>query len=202
MILRYSAGSPYARKVRVAAIETGLDGRIEGIASNPWDASDELKALNPLGKVPTLVTDDGVALYDSPVICDYFDTLHAGRKLIPAAGPARWLALRLQALADGIMDAAVLWRVEVTQRKDHGPTPGWIERQRGQIERALDRIEEQADGLTGAGIGEISVACALGYLDFRHGGLDWRAGRPKLRTWFAAFAKRPSMAATHPGDAK
>lgn len=202
MILRYSGGSPYARKVRVAAFECGLADRLQAVASHPWRAPDDLKALNPLGKIPTLVTDDGLVLFDSPVICEYLDSLHAGPKLIPAAGPARWIARRTEALGDGIMDAAVLWRVEITQRKQQGQLPEWVERQEGAITRTLDVLEREPEVLAGPlTIGSIAVACALGYLDFRFGFLDWRKTRPKLAGWFKDFAKRPSMVATAPEGA-
>ncbi len=202
MILRYSGGSPYARKVRVAALECGLADRLQAVASHPWRAPDDLKALNPLGKIPTLVTDDGFVLFDSPVICEYLDSLHAGPKLIPAAGPARWIARRTETLGDGIMDAAVLWRVEITQRKQQGQLPEWVERQEGAITRTLDVLEREPEVLAGPlTIGSIAVACALGYLDFRFGFLDWRKTRPKLAGWFEDFAKRPSMVATAPEGA-
>ncbi len=198
-VLRYSGGSPFARKVRVVAHEIGLARMIEEIPSHPWKAPDDLKALNPLGKIPTLVTEDGFALFDSAVICEYLDTLHDGPKLIPPLGAARWEALRAQALGDGVMDAAVLWRVEITQRKDQGPTPGWVERQKGAILRSLDMLERGEAVLAGPPtIGLIAVACALGYLDYRFGVLNWRDGRSRLAAWHAAFAARPSMIATAP----
>jgi glutathione S-transferase len=201
MILRYSGASPYARKVRIVAHERGLSDRIRGITSNPWAAPEELKALNPLGKVPTLETDTGFVLYDSPVICEYLDGLPGGPRLIPSEGEARWTALRTQALADGVMDAAILWRVETTQRKEHGPTPGWVERQQGAIVRSLDGWERDAGAFAGPPtIGPIAVACAIGYLDFRFGFLNWRNGRPKLAQWYEEFAKRPSMVATAPKE--
>jgi glutathione S-transferase len=107
MQLYYSATSPYVRKVRVVAIEKGLDGDIELIEAMPWPDPSLIATQNPLGKVPALVLDDGTALYDSPVICEYLDTLGEGNRLLPPVGPARWRSLRIQALADGIMDAAV-----------------------------------------------------------------------------------------------
>jgi len=202
MILRYSGGSPYARKVRVVAFECGLADRLQGIASHPWRAPDDLKALNPLGKIPTLVTDDGLVLFDSPVICEYLDSLHTGPKLIPAEGRARWIARRTEALGDGVMDAAVLWRVEITQRKEQGQLADWVQRQEGAITRTLNVLERDPSALTGPlTIGPIAVACALGYLDFRFGFLDWRKTRPKLADWFAEFSKRPSMVATAPEGA-
>lgn len=201
LILRYSRSSPYARKVRVVAHERGLAHRLEEIPSNPWAAPEDIKALNPLGKIPTLVTEDGFALFDSAVICEYLDTLHDGPRLFPGEGHARWLALRTQALGDGVMDAAILWRVEITQRKEQGPTPGWVERQKGAILRSLDMLERDETALAGPlTIGPIAIACALGYLDFRFGFLDWRDGRPRLAAWSAAFAERPAMIATAPKD--
>jgi glutathione S-transferase len=201
LILRYSPSSPYARKVRVAAHERGLAGRLREIPSNPWAAPDDLKALNPLGKIPTLVTEDGLALFDSAVICEYLDTLGNAPRLFPPEGAARWLALRAQALGDGVMDAAILWRVEITQRKEPDRNPGWIERQKGAVVRSLDELERDDAALAGPpSIGAIAVACALGYLDFRFGFLNWRAGRPRLAAWHAAFAARPAMAATAPAD--
>ncbi len=201
MILRFSPSSPYARKVRVVAHERGLAGQIKEIPSNPWAAPEDLKALNPLGKIPTLVTEGGLALFDSAVICEYLDTLGDGPRLFPPEGAARWLALRAQSLGDGVMDAAILWRVEITQRKDQGPTPGWVERQKGAILRSLDMMEQDETGRAGPlSIGGIAIACALGYLDFRFGFLDWRAGRPRLAAWHAAFDARPSMAATRAMD--
>ena len=148
-VLRYSGGSPFARKVRVAAHELGLARMIEEIPSHPWKAPDDLKILNPLGKIPTLVTEDGTTIFDSPVICEYLDTLHDRPKLIPPSGPARWRALRTQALGDGIMDAAVLWRIEITQRKEHGTSPEWVERQQGAIFRALDELKNDPAALAG-----------------------------------------------------
>lgn len=199
LTLRYSPSSPYARKVRVVAHECALAGRIEEIPSNPWAAPEDLKALNPLGKIPTLVTEDGFALFDSAVICEFLDTLHDGRRMFPGNGRARWEALRAQALGDGVMDAAVLWRVEITQRKEQGPTPGWVERQKGAVVRSLDMLDRGEPALAGPPtIGPIAIACALGYLDYRFGFLNWREGRPRLAAWHAAFAARPSMAATAP----
>jgi glutathione S-transferase len=187
----------------VLAHETGLTGRIEFVPTSP--AADEATLVldNPLGKVPALVTDDGIALYDSPVICEYLDSLHGGPPVFPAAGVARWTALRRQALADGILDATILRRYEEMRpaAKQHGE---WIERQKRKAERGLDALEAEAaaDALADpAGllsIGDIAVACALGYLDLRYGGDNWRGRRRALAAWYAEVAKRPSMTATAP----
>ena len=135
MKLRYSPTSPYVRKVLVCAKERGLDGRIEPVPTNPTDPKTDLAKYNPLVKVPALVLDDGEVLYDSPVICDYLDSLHDSEPLIPAAGPARWAALRQQALADGILDAAILRMIETTRRPEALRWAGWSERQRLKIVR-------------------------------------------------------------------
>lgn len=202
MKLRYSSTSPYVRKVSVVALETGLDGRIERIATNTADPASNHAKDNPLGKVPALILDDGGRLYDSPVICEYLDSLHDGPKLFPAAGPERWRALRRQALADGILDAAVLRMLEQKRRPEALRWDAWVALQGGKIRAALDQFEAEADGLAGPpDIGRIAAACALGYLDFRAPEEGWRDGRPKLAEWYAGFAERPSMRATAPREA-
>ncbi|MFQ6018355.1 MAG: glutathione S-transferase N-terminal domain-containing protein [Kiloniellaceae bacterium] len=197
MKLRYSTTSPYVRKVNVTAIELGLDGRIERILTDTRDPESGLIDDNPLGKVPALLTEEGEWLYDSPVICEYLDSLHGGPKIFPAAGPARWRALRRQALADGILDATILRMLETARRPEGLQWPDWITHQAGKVSRALDRLEaESLDGpLT---IGQITVGCALGYLDFRFADEDWRGTRPKLAAWYETFARRPSMRETVP----
>ena len=199
MKLRFSVTSPFARKVLIVAIETGLDARIERVPTNAWDPATDLVRDNPLSKVPALVLDGGETLYDSPVICEYLDSLHDGTPLLPPAGGARWAHKRLEALADGLMDAAVAIRVELSQRPEDKRWQPWVERQTRAIERALDAFEEAAANWGDAfGLGQVAVVCALGYLDFRFASLDWRAGRPRLAAWAAAHATRPSVAATRP----
>ena len=196
MKLRYSPASPFVRKVLVVAKETGLDSRIEPVATSTTDPASGLAKENPLGKVPSLRLDDGTNLYDSRVICEYLDSLHGDPKLLPASGEARWTALRRQALGDGIMDAAVLRRME-SRRPANEQSPAYGEAQRGKVTAALDLLEREADGLDGGiDIGAIAIGCALGYLDFRFAHEDWRQGRPKLARWFEGFARRPSMQAT------
>ncbi len=197
MKLRYSPTSPYVRKVSVFAKESGLEPRIENLATTTGLASD-LAKQNPLGKVPALVTDDGQAISESPVILEYLDSLNPGPKLIPAAGPARWKALVMQALADGIMDAAVLRRGEVL-RPAGEQSPGFLKKQGDVVAHALDVLEADAASLAQPiTVGQISVGCALGYLDFRFAADEWRKGRPKLASWYESFSKRPSMASTAP----
>ena len=202
MKLRYSATSPYVRKVVVLALETGLDGRIDRVptAAAPTKASPEIAAENPLAKVPSLTTDDGHHLYDSPVICEYLDSLHDGARTFPTPGPLRWTALRQQALADGILDAALLIRYEMSRPADK-QWDDWSAGQKRKVTQALDSLEAEASRLGDAvTIGTITIGCALGYLDFRFAADDWRRGRPTLAAWYEKFAARPSMAATTPKD--
>ncbi|MSP82081.1 MAG: glutathione S-transferase [Alphaproteobacteria bacterium] len=204
MKLRYSMTSPYVRKVVVTAAEKGLSDKIKLVPTNTRDANSGLEKDNPLGKVPALITDDGESLYDSPVICEYLDGQAKGRRLIPARGPKRFKVLKLQALGDGMLDAAVAVMMEKRFRppeKLHQPD---IDRQMGKITNGLDALDAMiaAKELGRAPtIGSIAVGCALGYLDFRFPDLKWRRGRPKLTRWFKGFAKRPSMAGSEPKDA-
>ena len=201
MKLHYNVASPYARKVMAVAIETGQDDRIKPVTRmmTPVNPDADLANDNPLGKVPCLVTEDGAALYDSPVICEYLDSLHDGPKMLPPAGPARWRALRRQAEGDGIMDAAVLTRYETFMRPEELRWPEWIEGQKLKFRRALDSLEDEAEEFGDTvDIGTITIGCALGYLDFRYGDEGWRATRPMLAAWSARFSKRPSMARSAP----
>jgi glutathione S-transferase len=198
--LSFSASSPYVRKVRVVAIETGVDGKIENVTTSvaPTKFNAEFAKANPLVKVPALWMDNGEALFDSPVICEYLDSLHGGTKLFPAPGAARWTALRRQALADGILDAAILTRYE-SVRPDQFKWPDWMEAQMTKVRTALDALEAEADKLGGTvDIGTITIGCALGYLDFRYADMTWPKGHPKLAKWFEGFNARPSMKATMP----
>lgn len=201
MKLRYSPTSPYVRKVRVVLIETGLDKGVELIPTNPWSADTDLADDNPIGKVPTLIDDDGNQVFDSPVICEYLDGMHGGARLIPAEGKARLAALTRQAMGDGILDAAVSWRIENAMRPEPQRWAWWTDRQMATIRCVLDRLESEAASFTDlANIGDIAVACALGYLDFRVAAEDWRAKRPRLAQWYERQQKRPSMIATVPKD--
>jgi len=199
MKLRYSPTSPYVRKVTVTAIETGLDKRIERIFTMPASAPD-LPNDNPLGKVPALIMDNGEPLIDSPVIVEYLDSLHSGTKIVPTSGDARWKALRLQALADGMLDAAVL-RLMETRRPANEQSKAWMERQRTVVHRGLDWLEQHAGELDESlTIGNITAAIVGDYLDFRFGSDDWRKERPKLAQWQKRFAARPSFKETYPKD--
>ena len=200
MKLRYSPTSPYVRKVVVCAAELGLGDRIELVPTDPRDAKSGLADENPLGKVPALVTDDCGSLFDSRVICEYLDALHDGPKLFPSRASERWAAQRLHALGDGMLDAALLCRLEGA-RPAEKQWDGWVAHQRTKIDHGLAALESEAAGFGDAlTIGVVTIACMLGYLDFRFADMDWRADCPRLAEWFDGFAKRPSMAASVPQD--
>ena len=203
MKLFHSAASPYARKVMVAAHETGLAGSLEPIASkaSPIDRNMAIAEHNPAGRVPTLIDDDGHAVFDSRVICEHLDRLSAGDPLLPREAGARVTTLTLNALADGLLEAAILIRYETVMRPPELRWQAWIDGQRGKIDASLDALEHDwIAHLEGRrDLGAIAVGCALGYLDFRFAGvIDWRASRPRLAAWYEGFSARPSMAATAP----
>lgn len=200
MRLWVNPASPFARKVRVLARETGLDGRIEEISVmvSPVKAHPDLARENPLVKIPALTTEEGT-LYDSPVICEYLDSLHGGTPLFPRAGPERWRQLRLQALGDGILDAAVLMRYESAVRPQPLQWSEWVAGQLGKVRGGLDALERECGGWGQRfGIGELTAACVMGYLDFRFPDVEWRKARPALEEWYAGISLRPSMKATAP----
>jgi glutathione S-transferase len=163
-------------------------------------ANPDLADANPVAKLPTLITDDGEALYDSGVICEYLAAEAGNQTMLPPTGPARWETLRLHALANGLLDAAVLRRYEAAMRPEEKQWADWVEGQRLKVARALDELERTADALgSEPTLGTIAVACALGYLDFRFADENWREGRPKLTAWFEDnWANRPSMMTTAP----
>ncbi|AZD88931.1 Glutathione S-transferase family protein [Pseudomonas chlororaphis subsp. aureofaciens] len=202
MTLFHNPASPYVRKVMVLLHETGQLDRVALQASQltPVNPDAALNQDNPLGKIPALRLADGNVLYDSRVILDYLDQQHVGNPLIPREGSARWRRLTLAALADGIMDASVLIRYELALRAPEKHWELWLDGQRDKIRRALavleaDAIAELASHFDVAAIG---VACALGYLDFRHPDLQWRDAQPQLAAWYAEVSQRPSMLATQP----
>jgi len=196
MKLHHSPASPFVRKVMACAIARGIDGRIELVRTNPHESPANLLADNPLSKIPALVTDDGVAIPDSPLICEYLDGIGDAPPLIPASGPERLTALVRQALADGLMDAAVGRRGQMGHPQDEARA-AWVARQKAIVARTIAAFE--ANPPTGLGdIGAISVACALGYLDFRYAAEPWREGAPKLAAWFETVSKLPPIALTPP----
>ena len=200
MELRYSSTSPFVRKVMVTAHEAGIVDQIEPIATNVWAKDTDIGTDNPVGKVPTIVTDGGEILYDSSVICEYLDSLHDGKKLFPASGGARWQALRLNALGDGMCETGIRRLLETRLWPD-SPRQDWIDRANTVLGRCFTALEDDVDALSGpVTIGQISVGCALGWLDLRFTDLGWRDDNPALADWFTGFSARPSMTATEPKE--
>jgi glutathione S-transferase len=196
LVLRSSPASPFGRKVKIAASILGLSDRIEIVAANTSDPDDSLRRENPLGKIPALILEDGAVLYDSPVIVEYLDWLAGGGKLIPAASQRRFAVLTRQALADGIMDAALLQVYETRFREPGQYVAKWLEHQAAKVDRSLADLEMAPPEDGAQDIGAIATACALGYLDLRFAG-SWRPGHPRLVAWLEAFASRvPAFEAT------
>lgn len=192
--LFYSPTSPYVRKVRVTAAETGTALTLIPSVANPVDRSAELVAVNPLGKVPCLRLPDGELLYDSRVICRYLGTGHA---LYPT-GAGEWRALRREALADGLLDAALLARYETFIRPEPQQWQAWIDGQLAKIGSALEVMAADAPNGESPDIGDIATACALFYLDFRYPQIDWRQRHPQLADFAALMAARPGFRDTQP----
>ena len=197
LVLRSSGASPFVRKVRIAADIVGVADRIEVVDAETLTPAPDLLEQNPLGKIPTLVLENGDTLYDSRVILEYLDVLAAAaRSSRRARGGLR--RLRLQALADGIMDAAVLQMYEIRWRPEEHRVEKWVAHQKGKVARALDEAERSLDAAaaTPIHVGHIALACALGYLDLRFEG-KWRNDHPKLVAWLDDFARRvPAFEAT------
>ncbi len=193
-----SRNSPFARKVRVAAIETGQGEAIDWTMVDLFDRPAILSQINPLDQVPVIRTTDGTALYDSPVICQYLDSLHDGPRLYPRDGPARWTALRLEALGDGLGTACAALAGEMRRPEDRRHDP-FIASQSRKIDGALDALEGEADRLDGPlGIAQIAVGCAIGYMELRDCAPGWRGSRARLAAWYDGFRNRPSMRETAP----
>ena len=186
MILRSAPASPFGRKVKIAAALLGLSSRITTVDADTMSETDSIRRENPLGKIPTLVLDDGTTLYDSRVIVEYLDHLAGGGHVIPAESAGRFRSLTLQALADGIMDAGLLQVYEGRWRPSERHEPRWVSHQAEKIARALTALEgEPPQVLTD--VGAIALACALGYLDLRFSG-EWRASYPNLVAWLDRFS--------------
>ena len=199
MILRFSPSSPFVRKVRIAAALLGLDSEVTLERADTTDPNDSLRKTNPLGKIPVLIAEDGGAIYDSRVILDYLDERAGGGKIVPRQAKARLEALRLQALCDGILDASILTIYEGRYRKPDMHEPKWLELQAGKVARALALLESAPPPLDPLpNVGQITLACALGYRDFRFGS-GWRNEHPRLVAWLDRFAAQvPAYAATAP----
>jgi glutathione S-transferase len=203
MKLLSSPASPYARKVRLTARIKGLADRIEEVATatnEPENA--ELRKVNPLSKIPALITDDGLMVYDSAVICEYLDAQAPTPVLFPKDPAKRWPVLVQSALGDGMLDAAILLVYEKRFRPEDKWVQAWIDRQQAKIDGAVAHLESAPPAFDGQpDYGTLTIACALGYLDFRHGG-KWRASATKMVAWLDKFASAvPGFAETTPPPA-
>jgi glutathione S-transferase len=196
VLLRVTPLSPFGRKVRMAISRLGLWDRIEAVKADPMDAADPLRRDNPLGKIPTLVTDDGKPVFDSAVILEYLDHVAGGGRLIPAAWPERIETLTLQAMCDGVMDACILIVYEARHRPAALHHEPWLDYQRGKVVRGLASFAKQPPDAARFDVGTITGACMLGYLDFRKQ-VDWRPEFPVLVGWLDQFrARHPEFDAT------
>ncbi len=181
------------------AIEAGVVDDLELETTNPWDPGSDIATQNPIGKIPALTLSDGSVLFDSPVICEYLDSLSEPPRLFPPKGPLRWQAMTRMALADGLMDAAILRRREL-MRNAGEQSSWWAERQFGIVTRALGAMETEAEDYTGIDIGLLTTAISLGYLDFRLPEFNWRVSHPRLAAWHLEFSRRPSLKDTEPSE--
>jgi glutathione S-transferase len=197
MILRSVPASPFGRKVKIAASVLGLSGELRIEPADTNDPADTLRQQNPLGKIPVLLIEDGSALYDSRVIVEYLDHRAGGGKIIPREAAARFAALRLQALADGMTDAQILVLYESRWRPAEHHVQKWVDYQADKIRRGLAALESDPPSLDPPpNVGHIALACFLGHRDLRFPG-SWRAGHPKLAAWLDRFAAQvPAFAET------
>lgn len=193
-----TGNSPYARKIRVAAIESGLDDEVEWVTLTREERAELVPAMNPLGKVPVAVLESGQVLLDSPVICAYVDSLNKGPKLIPESGDERWAVLTLEALGDGLGEA-VIGVSQEAQKPDDKRTQGVVDRQAGKANSGLAALDKQVGDFNEPPLmGEISVACALGYMEYRDVVPGWRETYPALSGWYANILKRQSFILSTP----
>ncbi len=203
MKLHWSPRSPFVRKVVIAAHEVGVADQLQCVrtVAAMMKPHAELMVDNPLSKIPTLVLDDGTVLYDSAVICEYFDGLHAGPKLFPSLPRERMTALRRQALGDGLLDALILWRGEMMRPAAQQSDP-YLASFAARTEATLAALEREAQDLESSAfsIGHVSIGCALAYLDFRFADRNWRNNCPRLAAWHATFLARTSVGATEVVD--
>ena len=201
LILRFAGSSPFVRKVRIALSLLRFDDvKIE--PTDTMDPRDKVREQNPLGKIPVLIAEDGVSYYDSRVILEYLDHRAGGGKIVPREADRRFEALRLQALCDGILDASILTIYEGRWRPPEKHEPKWLDHQAGKVQRSLAMLEAAPPALGPDAnlphVGQIALACTLGYRDFRFAG-DWRSSHPRLVAWLDGFAARvPAFAATVP----
>jgi glutathione S-transferase len=196
MKLLFSHASPYARKCRITAIEKGI--QLEEIQVNPMEEPEKLNHINPLGKIPCLVYGEGKTLFDSPVICAYFDEIGDGPQLMPKEGAAHWAMRRHEAIIDGILDSA-LGLVHEFRKPEEKHFDLWINRWGCAIDRSLSQLNNELDQIEGdISTAQIGLGTAIGYLQFRLGKKHWIAPYPELSAWYESFAQRPSMLQTKP----
>ncbi|MGV2895773.1 glutathione S-transferase family protein [Achromobacter sp. AGC78] len=202
MKLHWSPRSPFVRKVMIVLYETGIEGQVELVRTPvAMDKPNlDLVADNPLIKLPTLVLDDGTALYDSRVICAYLNGL-AGGRLLPADAAGRLVAERRQALGDGFLDALLLFRQERNKPVEK-QTVAWLDAFALKVRAVLAALEAEAPALAASDfdLGVIAIGCALSYMDYRFPDIDWRAGPPRLAAWHQGFCARPSVARSQPDE--
>lgn len=203
MTLHWSPRSPYVRKVVIAIAEMGLQDRVRIVRTVTGGTTPhlELMKINPVGKIPTLELPDGTAIYDSPVIIEYLDTLHDGPKLYPAAWPERLTALRRHALGQGMLDNALPLLGEGFRPPERQSEPHkalW----RSKLVACVAALEDEAEALASSrfSVGHLAIGVALAYLDFRFADLAWRDGHPELAAWHATFNARPAVQANMPVD--
>jgi glutathione S-transferase len=199
MILRSVPASPFGRKVRIAIAILGLGDQVKVEPVDVLDANDSVRRQNPLGKIPVLLAEDGTAIYDSRVILEYLDHRAGGGRILPRDWDARLAALRLQALCDGILDASILLIYESRWRPAERHEPKWVAHQTDKVARAMTALNAAPPALDATpSVGQITLACALGYLDFRFAG-RWRGEHPQFVRWLDTFAAQvPAFAASAP----
>ena len=202
MKLVWSSASPFARKVLVVAHELGMADRIETISGTgtPVDPNPSTREANPLAKLPSLITDEGKAIFDSTVICQYLIAQVAEQSLLPESGDEKWSTLTLEAIGDGMCEAAILVRYEMALRPANEQSHAWMDAQMGKVDGALEALEKDGNGHFSGdlNLGQIAVGCALAYLDLRFPDKDWRSGHPAVTEWYNGFAARASAKATEP----
>ena len=203
MLLHWSPRSPFVRKVMIAAHECGLADRIERVRTVVAAATPNIELMkeNPQSRLPTLRLADGTVVYDSPVICEYFDTLHGGAKLFPESFPERLVALRRQSLGDGMLDTMLMWRAEQLRAPEHQSIKH-MQAWKLKTNVSVDMLEQEATALEASrySIGHIALGVALSYIDFRFPELEWRNGHPRLSAWHGTFATRPAARANEAVD--
>ena len=200
MKLMSSPASPFGRKVKMTIAMKNLADRIDVLSVDATKGDASLNAANPLGRIPALILDNGDAIHDSHVICEYLDTIGSGPVLVPRAGPERWRTLTLASLADGLIEQALLQVYEGRYRPENMRVEAWVQRLQSKIDRTLDQLEPAPPGWKDhPDYGHLSLAAALGYMDFRHAG-RWRTARPNMVGWLDRFAAAaPSFKASTPG---